>query len=309
MNHRKLRLALVASLLLHAAALGAMALRPASSARVQRAVELPESWGGDTFEVDEVTRRGAASKRVEPTPPEPEPKAEPQPKTEPQPKVEPSVKPKLAPTTKPKPPAEPAPNAEPDVKPSTRASKPKPMASAGADAGSTQPSTAATGSGDGGARYGAEGLPPGVRRLAKAFTRAVTAATNRDPFWDEQPIGLVGSARLEIELDADGRIRATNTGKDELAPALRHLVDRTVLLLRTGRFALASGLSAGKEVFRIEVRLSRGAEAEDYDNPRDTVSLGFDPPGPSTPGRAYFVHASGLRFEAKVVLESSSAEG
>ncbi len=312
MDHRGFRLALVASFVLHAAALGAVALRPAPLHVRAKPTELPESWGGDTFEVDEVLGRGAAKTEAAPVPMA-EPKAEPAPIPKTEPKSEPA--PKTAPVpkaeAKPAPETEAAPRApQPAVRtPASQAGGPACQAIGGAGCrrrADRRPSLPDR-------EMGAPATAPKVcHPECVAWPRrsrgAVTAATNRDPFWDAQALGDAGSARLEIELDADGHITATNTGKEELAPPLRRLVDRTLLLLKTGRFALsAPGLSAGKEVFRIEVTLSRGAATEDYDNPRDTVSLGFDPPSPSAAGRAYFVHASGLRFEAKVTLESSTA--
>ena len=163
---------------------------------------------------------------------------------------------------------------------------------------------AATTTGTAAPKYGAAGLPPGVRLLSKAFTRAITAATNRDPYWHTLALGDVGTIRLEIQLDDTGRISASSTEKDKetIAAPLKRLVERTMLLLKRGRFALSPDqVGAGSEAFVIKVRLTQGAQVEDYDDPRHTVSLGFTPPTPKTPGRAYFVQgAASGRSEADV---------
>src|SRR5690606_1008565 len=137
--------------------------------------------------------------------------------------------------------------------------------------------------------YGAAGLPLGVRHLATAFTKAVSAATNRDPLWDELPVGTVGKLRVVIDVDDDGRI-SHQPFDDEPAPppALKRLVERTLLLLRAGRFALSHDRpGAGREVLEIEVTLSTVTPPEgEWDDPTHTAKIGFDPPAAGVPGRA-----------------------
>ena len=72
---------------------------------------------------------------------------------------------------------------------------------------------------------------------------------------------------------------------------------------RTG--TLATG--AGREVLEIEVTLSMVPPPEgEWDDPTHTAKIGFVPPEPGVPGRAYFVHASGRRFDARVTIVRTS---
>jgi outer membrane biosynthesis protein TonB len=289
---------LVISLALHGAVLAGVLAAP----RAARWQDAPDPWGGDTFEVGELVRDPPRKSPPagQPVEPQPEPAAEPEPKPEPSkqpesaPKPEPASDPELeAPKPKPKP--KPSPSAE-----ATRASQPTGAPSAAPAAASTA-DTAPSGAGE---NYGAADLPPGVRLLPKAFTRAISAATNRDPIWDQLPAGDAGSVRVEVKLDEDGRILDTSTGDVEPPKHLKQLVTNTVFLLKRGRFALAPDRQgAGSVAFRIEVSLEQTEPAEEYDDPRHTVSMGFSAPTPDKPGRAYFVHASGRRFSARVVLE------
>ena len=152
---------------------------------------------------------------------------------------------------------------------------------------------------------GTSGSAPSVANLAKAFAKAVTAATHKDPTWDDLPIGAAGAASVVIVIDGEGRIeRSVVSKRDELPAHISRLVDRTLLLLRAGRFALSKAeAKAGSETLRIEVTLSSVEPEEDYEDPRHTVAMGFDPPRPGVPGRAYFVHAAGRRFDAKISIE------
>jgi len=77
-----------------------------------------------------------------------------------------------------------------------------------------------------------------------------------------------------------------------------------VLLLRAGRFALSRRKSgAGREILEIDVTLSMVPPPEgDWDDPAHTAKMGFVPPEPGKPGRAFFVHGSGRRFDAQVTI-------
>jgi hypothetical protein len=287
--HMALSRALVASVLLHAAVVGAFTwagavrsaaalVAPASSVRPLGAV------AGDTFDVDAISdapRRGdqklstAAAGEKKPSQPAPAPKPE---------AGEPVQRARKASR---------APAAKPIEKPS--------------DAAQT---SGASEQGDDERSYGAAGLPPGVRQLAPAFTQAIAAATNRDPYWAELPFGNHGSARVVIDVGEDGRITLVERdGAQTLPPPLERMLKRTLLLLRAGRFALSRrGSGAGRESFEIEVTLSQIPPPEgDWDDPGHTASIGFTPPKPGRPGRAYFVHGSGRRFDAKVTLAPTEA--
>jgi hypothetical protein len=284
--------ALVVSVLLHAAVVGAFTWAGAS--RSAAAVSPPASAAlrfgaaaGDTFDVDAITeapRRGDRQRTATaPSPPRPSPPE------------------RAARPVKPAP-AERAPGA-------LRAKRAKPASTQpAAAAGGGEQAPGASEQSDDGRSYGAAGLPPGVRQLAPAFTQAIAAATNRDPFWAAQPLGDVGSVLVVIDVNEDGRITLVeNDEQRTLPPALDRLVQRTLMLLRSGRFALSRrGANAGRESFTIDVTLSQVPPPEgDWDDPGHTASIGFSPPAPGKPGNAYFVHGSGRRFDARVTIASS----
>lgn len=137
-----------------------------------------------------------------------------------------------------------------------------------------------------------------ARGFAKAFTRAVPAANNGDPVWGELPLGPVGSVRVSVTVGTDGAIDDSKVldKPRKPPPHLARFVDRTLILLRGGRFALTNG-GAGTETLRLDVTLS---EHPIDDGP---LALGFEAPSPGTPGRAYFQLASGRLVEARVAIE------
>lgn len=137
-----------------------------------------------------------------------------------------------------------------------------------------------------------------ARGFAKAFARAVPAANSGDPIWGELPLGAVGFVRVSVTVGPDGAIDESRVwDKPRKPPAhLARFVDRTLILLRGGRFALING-GAGTETLRLDVTLS---ERPKNDGP---LALGFEAPSPGNPGRAYFQLASGRFVEAKVAIE------
>jgi len=177
----------------------------------------------------------------------------------------------------------------------------------GADSASTH-ARAAEASGNSSANapasgaFGAEGLPPGVRSLPSAFTRAIPPATAADPVWQTLPAGSEHPFTLAIEVDADGHVSNSEIlkEKDGSAPPIQavHLRERVIALLGGGLFALQNG-GAGRELFRITITLS-DQPVSDEDAPAQAVQRGFEPPRGSIPGRAYFTLSSGRHFEAKV---------
>jgi hypothetical protein len=138
----------------------------------------------------------------------------------------------------------------------------------------------------------------GARGFAKAFTRALPAANNGDPVWGELPIGSIGVVRVSVVLDDEGAIAESKVWDRPKKPPsyLARLVDRTLIMLRGGRFALAK-TGSGKETLKLDVTLS--------ERPMESgpLALGFDAPGPGNPGRAYFQLASGRLVDTKVTIE------
>lgn len=158
--------------------------------------------------------------------------------------------------------------------------------------------------------FGAEGLPPGVRSLPSAFTRAIPPATGADPIWQSLPVGAQPSFIISVQVDADGhisgaQIQADHSGR-ETPLQFEHLRQRVIALLGGGLFALKNNAVAGSDRFRITISLS-DRTVQDENAPAELVERGFDPPRGTSPGRAYFTLASGRHFEAKVEVLSSAA--
>jgi hypothetical protein len=247
------------------------------------------AWQGETFDIDELMKEPANSKSGPASTPAPTTPATPAPTSEPEPKAkEPPPSETEARAPKPKP---------------ERPKKPEQPANAETPPASSARAGAAT-SESGSPRAGSTGEAPGVANLAKAFARALTAATHRDAIWDELPLGEVGSVKVVITLADDGTVEESILKeRDEVPAALVRAVDKTFLLLKTGRFALStSDAKQGAETFRIDFVLSQGTPDEDAEDPHHTLNMGFDPPLPEKAGRSYFDHASGRHFDAKITL-------
>jgi hypothetical protein len=245
---------------------------------------------GNSIEVDaptpEVTEAPAAI-AAEPEP-EPEPvdvKALP---------AEPVVEPTPATVTAP-------PRPRPKVPPKPRSS----ASEASRDnAGSEAPANGAPAAGT----FGQEGLAPGVRRLGYAFTRAIPAATPADEAWRDLPAGHVGTIRIELSVDENnrlGELKHWRARPGEPAPpaVLERMVQRTLLLLRAGQFALSGSNQPGSERLVIDVTLRDGVADEESSS--NVVNKGFDGAAPGRPGRAHFRYGTGRTFEAKVTVISS----
>ena len=146
----------------------------------------------------------------------------------------------------------------------------------------------------GATKVGAEGEAKGVRDLARAFTRAIPAANTRDPAWNRLPLGDAGTVRVTITIRADGMLEATPHG--EPRDHLERLIQRTVLALQGGRFAV-SRPERGSETLVIDVTLSTRPIDE------GPLMLGFEPPRRGRRGKAYFQLPTGRFVEAFVAVE------
>ncbi|HXK17225.1 MAG TPA: hypothetical protein VNG33_05475 [Polyangiaceae bacterium] len=251
--------------------------------------ELPNNIAmvGNSIEVDAPTPDVAA------TP------ASPAAATEAQPVDVKSLPTEVAPATEPAPAAAPP---QPHPKP-----KLKPPPSDAAAAGTTGAEAASTGAPASGT-FGQAGLAPGVRRLGYAFTRAIPAATPGDSAWRELPVGHVGTIRIELAVDAEnhlGALKQWQAHPGEPAPpaALERMVERTLILLRAGQFALSGSDQPGSERLTIDVTLRD--ESADADGAEVVVQKKFDGATPAHPGNAYFRYGTGRAFEAKVTISSS----
>ena len=209
------------------------------------------------------------------------------------------------PASEPEPAAVPTP---PRPRPKLPQTPPKPRVTASEAstpaAGSEAPTSGAPAAGT----FGQEGLAPGVRRLGYAFTRAIPAATPADEAWRELPAGHVGTIRIELEVDESnhlGPLKHWQARPGEPAPpaALERMVERTLLLLRAGQFALSGSNQPGSERLVIDVTLRDDAADEESSN--NVVNKGFDGASPGHPGRAHFRYGTGRTFEAKVTIVRS----
>jgi len=282
--------ALLVSMLLHGSLLLvpilAGVLRPVP---VRPVNELPNSVAmlGNSIEVEAPTPELAATPAAPPAP-EPVP-------------VDVEVLPKEKEATVEGEPIEPPkPRSAPPRKRREKAS-PKPAApsSQASSTAAAAPSSGAPAAGT----FGQEGLAPGVRRLGYAFTRAIPAATPADAEWRQLPAGHVGTIRIELEVDENNRlgpVKEWHARPGEPAPPaiLRRMVERTLILLRAGQFALSGSNQPGMERLVIDVTLRDGMAEGD----NEAVEKGFDPTTPGHPGRAYFRYGSGRSFEAKVTI-------
>lgn len=151
--------------------------------------------------------------------------------------------------------------------------------------------------------FGGEGLPPGVRSLPSAFTRAIPPATGADPIWQTLPVGPERPFTIALEVDANGHISSAEVLQEKdgtpVETQATHVRERVVALLGGGVFALQSDVGAGRVLLRITITLSDRA-VHDEDDPAQLVERGFEPPRGATAGRAYFTLASGRHFEAQV---------
>jgi hypothetical protein len=293
--------AFLVSVLLH----GSLLLLPILSGalgKLPAVKELPNSVAmvGNSIEVEAPTPELAATLGA--AAPEPEPEQEP---------VDVKALPTEAeapPVAKP-PPVEvlekAAPVAPRAAKPRTASKPAKPPRASTSSAAEAATAEAPTSGAPTAGTFGQEGLAPGVRRLGYAFTRAIPAATPADAEWRELPTGKVGTIRIELEVDENNRLGAmkhwqARAGEPAPPAVLKRMVERTLLLLRAGQFALSGSNQPGTERLVIDVQLRD--EAAEGEGESVVVQKGFDGASPGRPGRAHFRYGNGRAFEAKVTI-------
>jgi hypothetical protein len=291
------RRALLASALFHAAFVLLAGLGGRTLALRRDVLDRPDRWAGDTFEIDGLVAR-PASPAAPPAPAAPQAPATPAP-------PEPTAAPEHEPEPVEHEPGGPKPVAE---RPPKKAAAAEPVAHApsvatpAASDSSSAPAPAA------GTAFGAAGLEPGVRNLAKAFTRALPVGGRADATWFRLPVGAAGAARLTITIDEAGVIREAEPlpiERGQIVPAhLKRLFDRVILLLGAGRFALDQGdRTSGTETLRIDAEVREGGTRDEYAEPEHTLDMGFEPPTRGRAGKAWFTYASGRRIELRVKME------
>jgi hypothetical protein len=195
-----------------------------------------------------------------------------------------------------------------ELAPAPREPGPRPRHSArssasGVGAPTPRAGTSASSLAAGTGSFGAQGLPPGVRSLPSALSRAIPPATSADPIWQSLPAGPQRPFTLAVQVDGEGHIGAAQILEPPdgsgIAAQFVNFQQRVMALLGGGLFALQENSGAGRDLFRITITLSDRAVSEDS-APAELVERGFEPPRGSSPGRAYFTLASGRHFEAKV---------
>lgn len=130
-------------------------------------------------------------------------------------------------------------------------------------------------------------------------------ANSGDPVWSSLPLGAAGSVDLTLEVGEAGKIVAAQPVDAARAPEhLIRLVQRSLSLLRAGRFALSSTQAgAGTETYRLEAKIEQveSPPAEDSSS-AGPYALGFKAPRPGLPGHATFTLRTGRRITVVVTL-------
>ena len=153
---------------------------------------------------------------------------------------------------------------------------------------------------------GGADLPPGVRSLATAVTRALPKAAELDPIWFELPIGSLGALRVQFTTDAEGSLLTTEIlDLDHTPPVLREVLKRTFLFLRNGLFAVdPSHLGAGTQTLLIRGELrQRASNDNELALPQHTFVMHQVSPTRGRPGLAYVTFNSGRHVEFSIALE------
>ncbi len=153
---------------------------------------------------------------------------------------------------------------------------------------------------------GGADLPPGVRSLATAVTRALPKAAELDPIWFQLPIGSLGALRVQFTTDAEGSLLTTEILDLEHAPpVLQEVLRRTFLFLRNGHFAVdPSRLSAGTQTLLISGELrQRAGNDNELALPQHTFVMHQEGPTRGRPGLAYVTFNSGRHVEFSITLE------
>jgi hypothetical protein len=201
--------------------------------------------------------------------------------------------------------ARPSPSPSGTTSSSERQSAPHPSAAGDARASGAESAANPAGAS---AAYGAPGLPPGVRHLPRAFTRALALANRGDTRWREVAAGRVGEARLVLAVDAEGQLGeleyASDDERERLAPVVKKLFANTLLLLKNGRFSVdPKTLAAGVTRLRVTVEVTDGGPRSADGDPVELFGLGSAAPEAGKPGKSGFVLNSGRQVTAWVWVE------
>jgi hypothetical protein len=153
--------------------------------------------------------------------------------------------------------------------------------------------------------FGAVGLPPGVRYLPKAYTRALPQGSWGVAGFRTAPTGKLCEAEIAIAVAEDKSLGALEV-PDELERAALPGLCKTMFenahrLVSNGEFSLdAKTLVSGVVRLRIEVVVSDGEARPEGDSKE---MWDYHPPSPGKRGRGTFVLISGRRVDAFVNIE------
>jgi hypothetical protein len=191
-----------------------------------------------------------------------------------------------------------------------RARPAKPAASTVPSA--SRASSAADGATDGGAApgaaFGSAGMPPGVRHLPQAYTRAISQGSWGVVGFRSAPAGALCDVRLSISVGDDrsvGPVEYDERERDAVPALCRALLENARRLIASGEFSLdASSLASGVLRLRVLVEISDGEpRTESEDSPHGLWSESHEPPSVRRRGRSTFTLNSGRRVDAFVELE------
>ncbi|HEX5099145.1 MAG TPA: hypothetical protein VFV94_06580 [Polyangiaceae bacterium] len=313
MPRSHLLVALFASLGLHVAIGMWVKVRSTNS---DAATERPDVWSGrgvaiapaplvtESVDVDEVTVDEAPA--VQSAPGEQAVELEPA-------CVADCAKPKPREASAPKPEVPRSVKKPPRVASSSTGSSPASLASGASTTSTTSAAPASTSSGStGGATgdaFGIAGLPPGVRHLPHAFTRALSQGSWGVAGFRSAAAGNLCDVHVSIGVNDDKTLGPLEYPKEDerltLPPLCRTMFENAYRLVEHGEFSLdASRLTAGAMRLRIQVVVSDGEPRPDSDGePNALSSESKEAPTHGKRGRSTFVLNSGRRVDAFVNLE------
>ena len=176
----------------------------------------------------------------------------------------------------------------------------------------TAASTAASSGAPSGEAFGTAGLPPGVRFLPLAYTRAISQGGWGVPGFRSAPTGKLCDARVSIAVADDHSLGPVEYGgeaeREAVPPLCRTLFENARRLIVSGEFSLdAKSLTNGTMRLEITVEVTDGeprTETEGENAPNGLWSESHEPVSAGRRGRSTFVLNSGRRVNAFVELGS-----
>ena len=299
---------LFVSLALHGAAGVWVKVRAASVE--SRSVPQTDVWSGRGIEIEaapvEVPAAALQSEdRAEAAEPSPD-------------SVAPSVPPRLEPACvadceRPEVATEPrAPERRAPVKPTASATQPQTPDTVRSSTRSPTSATSAAPPSSGapsGEAFGSVGLPPGVRFLPLAYTRAISQGGWGLAGFRSAPTGTLCDARVSIAVADDHSLGPVEYGgeseREAVPPLCRTLFENARRLIVSGEFSLdPKSLTDGVMRLKLRVEVTDGEpRAESEDAPYGLWSESHEPVSTGRRGRSTFVLNSGRRVDAFVELE------